>query len=150
MGHPNRTRPTCRHTRAPISLVTIFFCVSARLKDTHCQSVSRLTNSCLAISSKLTQDRDKAPVVACFFSSFSFPIHIYAAEPWDGILTLSKSIILRSLTMPVHNIAIAGAGLTGLAAAIALRQAGHNVQIYERVPAFKPVRERIFLHTDSC
>lgn len=37
------------------------------------------------------------------------------------------------------NIAIIGAGIGGLAAGIALRKKGFEVQIYERAPSFKPI-----------
>ena len=37
------------------------------------------------------------------------------------------------------NVVIAGAGMGGLSAAIALRQAGHNVHLYERAPELAPI-----------
>lgn len=41
--------------------------------------------------------------------------------------------------MKALNIIIAGAGMGGLSAAVALRQAGHHVHVYERAPELAPI-----------
>src|SRR4051812_7508332 len=47
--------------------------------------------------------------------------------------------------MPVHAIAIIGAGTAGAAAAILLARAGHTVTVFERVAAPKPIGAGITL-----
>jgi len=43
------------------------------------------------------------------------------------------------MTAPARSIAVVGAGVAGLATALACARAGHRVQVFEQVPAFAPV-----------
>ena len=43
------------------------------------------------------------------------------------------------MSAPVRSIAVVGAGVAGLATALACARAGHRVQVFEQVPVFAPV-----------
>ena len=48
---------------------------------------------------------------------------------------------------PIYDIIIIGCGLGGLAAAIAIRKAGHRVTVYERAPNLAEASVIYFVHS---
>lgn len=67
---------------------------------------------------------------------------------WSGALYPFKKAGNRLTTVcsiPIVDIGIVGGGITGLAAAIAFRQTGHRVTVYEQAPKFTEVGAGIAL-----
>ena len=54
------------------------------------------------------------------------------------VLSRVRARIVLAMASPPLSIAVIGAGIGGLAAAVALRQAGFDVDVYEQAPELNP------------